>query len=86
MQLLPATMNIKISEDIVNNTTECTKDFSCLNPDAQRDICKILACLKNNLYFIKCLNEDYCSYRMSFGADFLCMCPVRKDIYNRYRI
>lgn len=78
-------MDIKISEDIKKDTTECKKNFSCLSCE-RKDLCKIEKFITNNLIYIEYMNKRYCTYQMSFGSNYVCNCPVRKELYNRYKI
>jgi len=74
---------IKIDEDILKSATKCRKNLSCLSG---RDICKVEYCIDSTIHFIKCLNLEPCHYRMSFGDSFVYNCPVRKELFNRYKI
>lgn len=77
--------NININEDIVKNTTKCKKCFSCLNSEA-KDICRVELNVDDKIHFVKCISTNICDYRMSFGYSHVCLCPVRKEIFNRYNI
>jgi len=74
---------IKIDEDISKSATKCKKNLSCLSGN---DICKVESCVDGKIYFIKCMNLDPCNYRISFGYSFVCNCPVRKELFNLYKI
>jgi len=76
-------MAIKIDETVVRATTECAKDFACLDTSG-KNLCHVKHCVQGKVHFIECLNVDYCSYQMSFGTGVVCNCPVRRDIYNLY--
>ncbi len=72
-----------IDKEILKSTTKCEKDFSCLR-DKKHIFCKVEFCINDEVHFIKCLNEEYCTYKMSFGESFICNCPTRKEIFNKY--
>ncbi len=78
-------MDLRINEETKKASTECRKNFSCLSGN-QLTLCKVEQCVTDNLHFIKCINSELCSYQMSFGSSHVCTCPVRKELYNRYKI
>lgn len=77
-------MEIKISDDVIKSATKCTKNFSCLSGDIER-LCKVEYCVSKTVHFIKCLEPD-CSYKVVFGDGNFCTCPIRKEIYNHYKV
>ncbi len=77
-------MNIEIDKEIIDKTTKCEKCFSCLSDNLEQS-CKVEYCVSNTVYFVKCLNAALCSYKVSFGGSYFCTCPIRKEIYNKYR-
>ena len=76
-------MDIHISEEVRRTATNCKKKFSCLEEE-RKDLCKVENCIDGKVHFIKCLNDEYCPYKQSFGDSFFCSCPVRKEIFNKY--
>lgn len=76
---------IKIDEEILKNTTKCRKEFSCLS-GKRTDLCKVELSVKDKIHFVKCLSDEPCDYKISFGYSFVCRCPARKELYNRYNI
>ncbi len=74
---------IKIDENISKTATKCIKNLSCMSGS---DICKVELCVDGKIHFIKCMNLEHCNYRISFGYSFVCNCPVRKELFNRYNI
>jgi len=75
---------IRISDQVQQSATDCTKGLSCLNNE-KNDICKIDSCVNDNVHFVKDDNDRYCNYKKNFGSAFYCNCPVRKEIYNKYK-
>jgi len=76
-------MKIEVDKKIVEST-ECEKEFECLN--CQDNFCKVVQCINDKVHFLKC-DEKECKFKISFGKkEFFCTCPVRKEIYNRYKI
>ena len=66
-------------------TTDCDDNFDCIR-NSNHVYCKVENCVDNKVHFIKCLNENYCPYRMLFGHSYICNCPTRKEIYNKFGI
>ncbi len=77
-------MVFKIDEDVLKNTTKCKKNFSCLT--GETNICRVELCVANKIHFIKCVDNLPCGYRIPFGYSYVCICPVRKELHNRYGI
>ncbi len=78
-------MRLEINENVLNNTTRCSKNFACLSGNGQC-LCKLTYCFNGKSYFIKPNGNLLCTYKVSFAGNVLCGCPTRKEIYNRYRI
>ncbi len=77
--------DIQIDEEVLKNTTKCKKNFSCLS-DIRNNLCKVELNIDNKIHFVKCMSSEPCNYRISFGYSFVCICPVRKELFNRYNI
>ena len=77
-------MNIKVDENIIRETTKCRKKHACLS--GETPFCTVELCIDNEIYFIKCESNELCSYRVPYGYSYVCICPVRKELYNRYKI
>ena len=78
-------MKIKIDDQIIQQTTRCQKNFDCLSNE-EHIYCEVEYCVNDKVHFIRCNSEEQCEYKVAFGNSFICTCPVRKEIYNRYRI
>lgn len=77
--------DIEIDEEIKQSAIKCKKDFRCLT-DNNYELCKIIESVRDNVLFIECLELKHCSYKTSFGySSYICNCPVRKEIYRRYK-
>lgn len=79
-------MKFSISPDILNNTTRCRSNFSCLD-EKQACLCEIESSLDNNILFVKPRKPTgyLCNYIMSFGYSYICKCPTRNEIYFCYK-
>lgn len=74
-----------VSDKTIAEANKCKKDFSCLKTPHEA-LCLIDSCVNGKVHFIKCLNRGNCSYQGSFGLNLICHCPVRKELYNKYRV
>jgi hypothetical protein len=77
-------MIVKIDESTVKSTTNCSKGMPCLD-GVKKTLCEVDECVSDEVFFVKCLNNKLCSYRINFGYDLMCTCPIRKEIYKRYK-
>jgi hypothetical protein len=75
-------MRIEIDTNILSQTTECGRDFACLADTGK--LCRVENCVNNKVHFIECRDDAKCNYQISFGYSYICTCPTRKEIYNRY--
>ena len=78
-------MIFNVDDSIIRKTTECEKNLSCMS-EKREELCKITRKVEDKVYFVKCQEAESCSYRLSFGDSFICNCPVRKAIYNKYNV
>lgn len=76
---------MEIDKIIIAETLNCNKNFDCLNSNTPV-CCKVEDCINDEVHFIKCLEKLLCTYKLSFGESFICICPTRKEIFNKYRI
>ncbi len=77
-------MNISISESARNAATRCKKKFSCLKD--KKKCCEVEDCINDSVLFVKSTYNPSCPYQQLFGNEFICNCPVRKELYDKYRI
>ena len=82
-------MKVEIDEHVINNTIKCLWDYACLsnNNDNNHKICEINNKEYSGVVFIKYREEiKECNYSERFGSSsYLCTCPVRKEIYRKYK-
>lgn len=72
----------KIDQKIIGQTTKCDKEFACLKEHGN-PCCIIDNCINGKVHFVKELKRQ-CFYSMCFGNSVVCLCPVRKEIYNKH--
>jgi hypothetical protein len=87
-------MEFRISYESVKRTTKCPSNFFCLtnvrNPmcSKERPMCSVEVPLES-MIFVKDKNQynayNDCAYKVAHGAGHLCTCPVRFEIYSRYK-
>ena len=78
-------MKVKVSDLIVKATTQCKKGFACLSGKVEC-MCGVESASKDYTVVIKPQFKSPCKYRDSRGETHYCLCPVRNDIYKRYKI
>ncbi len=80
-------MGIVISDQILNETKECRRGFSCLKTGQDKDhkICEVLDANGKNVLFLKTKRIVECPYQISFGESLICMCPTHFAIHEKYR-
>lgn len=78
-------MKIEIDEKIITETTQCKKKFECLSIDSNV-YCKVEKCLVNKDLLVECSVRKYCIYKTPFEDSFMCSCPTRNEIFNKYGI
>ena len=78
-------MDINVSDRIRKAAACCKKGFSCLQK-GKGDFCAVEDCVNDSVLFVKSQYNASCPYQQSFGNEFICNCPVRKELYDKYRI
>lgn len=82
-------MEFEISKETRDSTTECLRSFKCLNPDKGDiclDMCPVDQLFNKDILFLKDkLHDTFCHYKLRFGFSYICKCPARKEIYERYK-
>ncbi len=78
-------MHLEIGEDTLRKTRNCGNDFSCLK-GGKECLCEAVGSSGYDVLFINPNSNRDCIYCTSFSNSFLCHCPTRNEIYNRYKI
>jgi hypothetical protein len=77
---------LQVSDEALKLTTRCMRNFKCLTAETT-NICKAERPIKGGGIFIKEKVRETCNYAMPFGfSSFICNCPTRREIYDRYSI
>lgn len=78
-------MRLKIDKKTLDQTTSCKWDFSCICQECP-DMCKAQFSLSDKVLFVQpasCRKD--CVYLISFGFRYICACPTRNEIYQKYQ-
>lgn len=75
---------MEIDKKILEQTEHCQKNFDCIKNN--NICCKVENCVNKTVHFVECSEDNFCSYRMTFGKSPFCTCRTRKEIYNKYGI
>jgi hypothetical protein len=75
---------MEIKKEIQDKTQLCKKGFCCLRDE--NVCCNVVRCVNKDVHFVECGKTTLCNYRLSFGMVFICTCPTRKEIHNKYGI
>ena len=78
-------MDIEVDEHLLGATSKCSKDFACLKGD-KGCLCEVDHVNANRTVQIKTKPSNVCKYILKMGSSVYCLCPVRNEIYNRYKI
>lgn len=73
---------LSVDSATISATTKCSKQFSCLAGDGE--ICAVEYSMNKGISFVNCAEDSGCCYRTSYGDGWICLCPVRNEIYNKY--
>jgi len=77
-------MIMEIDDKIIKAAVNCKRCFACLAGGGKMN-CKVESSIRNELLFVKCLTKDPCNYKSSFGNKNICKCPVRIEIFRKYK-
>jgi hypothetical protein len=79
-------MTPNVSDLLVKATTKCKKGFACLS-DKLDCMCGVESTDKDHTIIIKPqFQKTPCEYHQNRSGKHYCLCPVRNDIYKRYKI
>jgi hypothetical protein len=75
-------MELMINKETIDKTKKCLSDFSCLN-GTDDCLCTVESTIANLGLLVMPGKYHKCLYKMSFGNGFICLCPVRYEIFTR---
>jgi hypothetical protein len=70
---------------IVKKATQCGYHYVCVNAE-QLPKCSIRKVVQRTLFFTQEKIPSCCFYQCPFGDAFMCTCPVRQELYLKYKI
>jgi len=79
-------MALSVPDDVVQETTKCPHEFSCLSTGqcGHADKCEVQSADGKNVLFLASEEQRACPYRIPFGRGQLCTCPTRYFIYKQH--
>ncbi|MHC4217054.1 MAG: hypothetical protein ACYSU7_01230 [Planctomycetota bacterium] len=80
-----AQLKLYVSNDARQATRKCPRHLGCLT-ERNGDLCKVSCCVDGAMLFVTCEHEGPCPYKHDVWERVLCTCPVRREVYNRYKI
>ena len=75
---------LTISQEIIDETTKCNFYKQCLQ-GADFPLCNVERISDNDVIFVSKTASDVCNCVFGFGFSQICVCPIRKEIYRKYR-
>ncbi|MBI4844605.1 MAG: hypothetical protein HY809_09870 [Nitrospirae bacterium] len=81
-------MKYEVSKKAIQEAKKCTNNFECLEGRFENCPCVLERYLEGNGVF---LHENsklkrHCEYILSYGYSFSCHCPVRIEIFKKYKV
>ena len=78
-------MNYQVSNETKENTERCPNKFKCLE-DSKFKLCPVIDFIRTEkLLFVDGKYNFSCSYRLHFADADICRCPVRFELYKKYK-
>jgi len=75
---------INISQTILDSASECLNQQVCLS--GGKAMCKVKKHEESRVLFVKQHGHLNCPFSIPLGADCICTCPVRVEIFRKYRV
>jgi hypothetical protein len=79
-------MPFAIDKTVRERTLKCKRDFVCCDIGGCPE-CDIEQEVSNDLVFVKPKQGSAyaCSYLVPFASSYVCRCPVRSELWQKYR-
>jgi hypothetical protein len=74
----------QIDDTVREKTKKCERNFKCLSGDTF-SLCKVDDSGKVATVKIKTKPDQSCPYCLSLNAFKYCLCPMRNEIYKKYK-
>jgi hypothetical protein len=74
---------IRVAKDTLKQT-RCESNFSCLTskPECMCDVNSTVG----SILFVKSPSNISCNHCIAYGDSYVCTCPTRNELYNKYRL
>jgi len=76
----------QVSEETLKKASKCEHDRCCLKKGGNCPSCTGEDMLGTERVFVKALKDKRCAYAFGFGFGFFCACPVRSELFSKYKI
>lgn len=77
--------NYDVSPDILQKSGECPHSHRCLSTP-ENTVCKAEYLLADQNLFVKEKESRKCNKFLSYGIAGICRCPVRVELFKRYKV
>jgi hypothetical protein len=78
-------MQTSVSRDVLEQTTRCSCDFQCQQPQGE-PCCGVFRMIGGTALQLNVAKIGRsCSYLVNYDSQRFCMCPTRQQIYRRYQ-
>ncbi len=74
----------ELSGEIIAKANKCKRNYACLN-EKTPPLCSVSDCVNCEIHFIS-TQTSYCPYFLYFADEVICTCPVRKELFNKFKI
>ena len=78
-------VDIEIDKAVLKKTSRCNFDFICLSED-HSCMCEVKDLKGLTSIKVKPNPDRPCPYLLRFHKSHYCVCPTRREIYNKYKI
>jgi hypothetical protein len=81
-------MKYNIPKEVVEKSAACDKHLKCLT-SASHELCPVrFRSVNEAVTFIECATNKDCPFLETFTSPdmAICNCPVRKEIFQRYKV
>jgi len=75
---------LEVDNQTIQKTTKCPSAFKCQSDEAY-PLCAPESSIPGYGLFVQPPEANSCHYKMSFGNGFICTCPIRYEIFTRYK-
>jgi len=78
-------MCYELNEDTLHHTTKCPREKRCLKRGGGPE-CEVDRIVEDGGVFLHSVKPEPCVYKMSFGYEYICHCPIRYELFDRFGV